>query len=150
MRRNPFQPALRIQASQFSNFFTMSGPAEITIKQEVAFIKRMLIPSFDADRHLTTTLARKEWMSNRAKEKNWDPVLAAELIDMYGLVDSLNKAEEKLKENLLLMQQEGETDSAVMDGPYLSTASLIVTLCSLSLNAANPDVSSADNNIIAT
>jgi hypothetical protein len=85
----------------------MSGPIEISPKYEVAFLKRVLIPSFDVDRNLTTTLARKDWMRERCKEKKWDAELSSELIDMYGMVESLDKAEEKVKEAVALMQQLG-------------------------------------------
>ncbi len=76
----------------------MSGPLEISLKDELLFIKSLLIPVFDPDNELDTSKKRKEWMRQEAISTHWDAGVSAELIKRYGTVKSSEEAERKLEE----------------------------------------------------
>eukprot|EP01040_Poterioochromonas_malhamensis_P015280 gene15281-17082_t len=76
----------------------MSGPLNISLNDELLFIKSLLIPAFDPDNELDTSKKRKEWMRQRAINTGWDAGISGELIIRYGTVASLENAEKKLEE----------------------------------------------------
>eukprot|EP00975_Prorocentrum_lima_P052684 11041314-Prorocentrum_lima.AAC.1 len=78
----------------------MSGPLNISLNDELLFIKSLLIPAFDPDNELDTSKKRKEWMRQEAINTGWDVRVSAELIKRYGTVASLEevKAERRLVE----------------------------------------------------
>jgi hypothetical protein len=88
----------------------MSGPLDISLKDELLFIKSLLIPAFNPKNKLDTPAKRDEWLANRAEQKKWDPEVAAELIERYGTVNSLEeaKAERTKVEGLLEKAEENE------------------------------------------
>jgi hypothetical protein len=78
----------------------MSGPLNISLNDELLFIKSLLIPAFDPDNELDTSKKRKEWMRQEAINTGWDAGISGELIIRYGTVASLEevKAERRLVE----------------------------------------------------
>ncbi len=79
----------------------MSGPLDISLKDELLFIKSLLIPAFDPDNELDSSeksKKRKEWLKTRGEQKKWNLDVLAELIERYGTVKSLKEAERKLEE----------------------------------------------------
>lgn len=76
----------------------MSGPLEISLKNELLFIKSLLIPAFNPKHNLDTPQKRDDWLRERGEQKNWTLEILSELIDRYGVVESLDEAkEEKVK-----------------------------------------------------
>ena len=71
----------------------MLGPLVISLKDELLFIKSILIPAFNPDNELDTSKQRKEWMRTRAINTHWDAGIHEELLIKYGTVKSLDKAE---------------------------------------------------------
>jgi hypothetical protein len=90
----------------------MSGPLEISLKDELLFIKSLLIPAFDPDNELDSSKKRKEWMQARGEKKKWSVDILAELIERFGTINSLEEAEMKLEgvkaERLLEKAEENE------------------------------------------
>jgi len=84
----------------------MSGLPEISLDEEIQFLKSVVIPSFDVDREFKTSKERKEWMRLKA-EKYLTKDKADELMDRFGIVSTLEKAEEKLLETKQERQQAG-------------------------------------------
>ena len=76
----------------------MSGPLDISLKDELLFIKSLLIPSYNPRYKLDTPEKRDDWMSQRAIATHWDEDISAELIIRYGTVDSLEEAKGELAE----------------------------------------------------
>jgi hypothetical protein len=74
------------------------GPLDISLKDELLFIKSVLIPAFDPDNELDNSMKRKKWMRQKAIRTHWDAEVSAELIERYGTVNNLAKAEAKEKE----------------------------------------------------
>ena len=71
----------------------MSGPLDISLKDELLFIKSLLIPSFDPDNvDVGTSKERKKWMRDEADNTRWDVAISTELIKRFGTVDSLEEA----------------------------------------------------------
>ena len=70
----------------------MLGPLVISLKDELLFIKSILIPAFNPDNELDTSKQRKEWMRTRAINTHWDADIHEELLIKYGTVKSLDKA----------------------------------------------------------
>jgi hypothetical protein len=69
------------------------------LKDELLFIKSLLIPCFDPDNELDTSKKRKDWMRQEAINSHyWDAGISEELIERYGTVKSLDEAERKLEE----------------------------------------------------
>ena len=85
----------------------MSGPLVISLKDELLFIKSLLIPAFDPDNELDSSKKRKEWLANRAEQKKWDAEVATELIERYGTVKSLEEAKIE-KEKVERLQEKAE------------------------------------------
>jgi len=93
---NPGQELIqRVVVTQIN---IMSGPLVISLKDELLFIKSLLIPAFNPKNNLDTPEKRDEWLANRAEQKKWDAEVATELIERYGTVASLEVAERKLEE----------------------------------------------------
>lgn len=88
----------------------MSGPLDISLKNKLLFIESLLIPAFNLKNKLDTPAKRDEWLANRAEQKKRDPEVAAELIERYGTVNSLEeaKAERTKVEGLLEKAEENE------------------------------------------
>jgi hypothetical protein len=87
-------PAPAVAAKKAEGVEPERGPLDISLKDEILFIKRLLIPALDSDNELETSKERKEWMKKRAKNTNWDAGVSAELILIYGTVNSLEKAQQ--------------------------------------------------------
>lgn len=75
----------------------MSGPLEIGLKDELLFIKSLLIPSFDPDNELDSSKKRNEWMRQEAIKTNWNVIISSELIKRTGTIVTLEKAEKMLE-----------------------------------------------------
>jgi len=58
----------------------MLGPLVISLKDELLFIKSILIPAFNPDNELDTSKQRKEWMRTRAINTHWDAGIHEELL----------------------------------------------------------------------
>jgi hypothetical protein len=81
---------------------------DISLKDELLFIKSLLIPSFNPKNNIDTPEMRDEWLATRAEQKKWDSEVADELIERYGTVKSLDEAkEERVKTERLLEKAEG-------------------------------------------
>jgi hypothetical protein len=87
-------PAPAVAAKKAEGVEPERGPLDISLNDEILFIKRLLIPALDSDNELETSKERKEWMKKRAKNTNWDAGVSAELILIYGTVNSLEKAQQ--------------------------------------------------------
>jgi hypothetical protein len=88
----------------------MSGPLDISLKDELLFIKSLLIPSFDPDKELDTSKKRKEWLETRGVQKKWSLDILTELIERYGTVKSLDEAERKLEKAERLLEKAEENE----------------------------------------
>ncbi|KAJ1407447.1 hypothetical protein B484DRAFT_423651 [Ochromonadaceae sp. CCMP2298] len=99
---------------QMENSLSVSGPLDISLKDKLLFIERLLIPSFDPDNELDTSKKRKEWMGHEANNTEWGTSISAELIKIYGTVKSLEKAETLFEkaERLLEKAEENERKQA--------------------------------------
>lgn len=90
----------------------MSGPLVISLKDKLEFIESLLIPAFDPDNELDSSKKRKEWLAIRAEQKKWDAKVAAELIERYGTVASLEEAKlvkvKATEEAKMVMAEENE------------------------------------------
>ncbi len=88
------------------------GPLDISLKDELLFIKSLLIPAFDPDNELETSKKRKKWLETRGVEKKWSLEILTELIERYGTIVSLEEAEDELEkvqaERLLKKAEENE------------------------------------------
>jgi len=89
----------------------MSGPLDIELKDDLLFIKSILIPSFDPDNKLTTSKKQKNWMKRKAKKNQWDMIIAAELISRYGTVESLEEAKAERAKAERMLEKEAEKES---------------------------------------
>ena len=91
------------------------GPLDISLKDELLFIKSLLIPAFDPDNsEPETSKERKEWMKKRANNTNWDAGVSAELIKRYGTVNSLEEAKkERTKAERLLEKAEEKAERSL-------------------------------------
>lgn len=58
----------------------MAGSLDINWKEKLFFVESILIPSFDPDNGLGSSIERK----------TWDNTLSTELIKRYGTVSSLD------------------------------------------------------------
>ena len=76
----------------------MSAPLEISLKDKLLFIESLLIPAFNPKNQLDTPEKREEWLETRGVQKKWSLEILTELIERYGTVNSLKKAEKKLEE----------------------------------------------------
>ena len=70
----------------------MLGPLVISLKDELVFIKSILIPAFNPDNELETSKQRNEWMRMRAISTHWDAGIYEKLLIRYGTVTSLDEA----------------------------------------------------------
>ena len=70
----------------------MLGPLVISLKDELVFIKSILIPAFNPDNELDTSKQRNEWMRMRAINIHWDAGIYEQLLIRYGTVTSLDEA----------------------------------------------------------
>jgi hypothetical protein len=86
------------------------GPLDISLNDKLLFIERLLIPAFDPDNEQTPK-ERKKWMKKKANKTNWDAGVSAELISIYGTVNSLEEAkEERTKAERLLEKAEEKAE----------------------------------------
>jgi hypothetical protein len=77
------------------------------LKDELLFIKSLLIPAFDPDNELETSKKRKKWLETRGGQKKWSLDILTELIERYGTIVSLEEAKaEKVKAERLLEKAE--------------------------------------------
>ena len=75
----------------------MVGPLDISLNDELLFIKSLLIPAFDPDNELETSKKRKKWLQTRGVEKKWSLEILTELIERYGTIVSLEEVENELE-----------------------------------------------------
>jgi hypothetical protein len=73
----------------------MSGRLVISLKDELDFIKSILIPAFDPDVTVGDSKERKEWMRQEASTTLWGEPIARELIKRYGAVKDRDEAIQK-------------------------------------------------------
>ncbi len=88
----------------------MSAPLEISLKNELLFIKSLLIPSFNPTNKLDTPEKREEWLETRGVQKKWSLDILTELIERYGTVNSLEKAERLLEKAERLLEKAEENE----------------------------------------
>jgi hypothetical protein len=89
------------------------GPLDISLNDKLLFIERLLIPAFDPDNEQTPK-ERKKWMKKKANKTNWDAGVSAELISIYGTVNSLEEAkEERTKAERLLEKAEEKAERSL-------------------------------------
>ena len=88
----------------------MSAPLEISLKDKLLFIESLLIPAFNPKNQLDTPEKREEWLETRGVQKKWSLEILTELIERYGTVNSLEKAEKKLDEAERLLEKAEENE----------------------------------------
>ncbi len=84
----------------------MSGRLVISLKDELDFIKSILIPAFDPDVTVGDSKERKEWMRQEASTTLWGEPIARELIKRYGAVKDRDEAIQKETNVLRLLECE--------------------------------------------
>jgi hypothetical protein len=119
----------------------MAGPLDISLKDELLFIKSLLIPAFDPDNELETSKKRKKWLETRGVEKKWSLEILTELIERYGTIVSLEeaKAEKVQAERLLEKAEEKKRKhgknhlfTLIVLRPFLSIIIMLIIMCRLS------------------
>ena len=119
------------------------GPLDISLKDELLFIKSLLIPAFDPDNELETSKKRKKWLQTRGVEKKWSLEILTELIERYGTIVSLEEAENELEkvqaERLLEKAEEKKRKhgknhlfTLIVLRLFLSIIIMLIIMCRLS------------------
>ena len=107
-------PAPAVAAKKAEGVEPGGGPLDISLKDEILFIKSLLVPAFDPDNKKETPKERKKWMKKEANKTNWDAGVSAELIKRYGTVNSLEEAKkERTKAERLLEKAEEKAERSL-------------------------------------
>ena len=69
----------------------------ISLNDKILFIESLLIPAFNPKNKLDTSEKREEWLQTRGVQKKWQQEILTELIERYGMVNSLEEAKRLLE-----------------------------------------------------
>jgi hypothetical protein len=119
----------RICGFDHISLYRMSGLPEISLDEEIQFLKSVVIPSFDEDREFKTSKERKEWMKVTAKDDGWPDNKAALLNRIYSAISTLDEAKaekEKLEAKQERLQQPAAPGGNFILSVVLSVDELIV------------------------
>ena len=61
-------PALAVAAKKAEGVEPGGGPLDISLKDEILFIKSLLVPAFDPDNKKETPKERKKWMKKECQQ----------------------------------------------------------------------------------
>eukprot|EP00981_Chlorochromonas_danica_P013835 scaffold6913_cov169-Ochromonas_danica.AAC.1 len=87
---------------------------EISVNEEIQFVRSILIPSFDKDNQFKTSKERKEWIKATAKDDGWPENMATLLNRIYSTISSLDEA--KAEKEKLEAKQERQHQTAASGG----------------------------------